>query len=763
MAKLTEDELKALVAGEIRSSTLFDKTEMSDKRRAALEYYNGDMPDLPAMPGRSSVTSRDVPDTIGWMLPGVIRVFSASDQMATFEPQKPSDEEAAEQATDYCNYIFWKDNDGYRILYAGTHDSLLHGNGIGKIWFDPSEDTEVTEHTRVTYEQAALLLGEEGVEIVAASEAEEPDMVQQEVQPGQVMDVPVQTFDLRLKRVNKRGRIRIEIIPPENFLIDKDATTVKAARFTAHRSDKTRSELIEMGFDRTKVESLPALSLSQAETEEKLAREGYTLGLRSNTDKSEDIVALYECYMRSDVNDDGVSEMVRIFYAGQGGAGELLDWEECDDEHPFFDIPCNPVPHSWVAGSVTDDTKDIARIKTALIRQVLDNLYASNLPMPDVEEGSVLNMDALMNPGFGQPIIRKKGAAPVNWQQVPFVAGPALEAIQFFDTVIEKRTGVSRMTMALDPEALQNQTATANQNAKDAAYSQIELIARNHAELGWRVMFQKMLRLVVKHQDRPRTIRLRDQWVEIDPRVWNAGMDCTVNVGLGTGSRDRDMQMLQAVLMNQNALTQAFVGSGLKHKAVEMLPMVLTTMRKIAESAGLRSVDQFYPEIDEAELAQIKEAAMQPQADPKAEAEQAKMQADMQLEMAKMQAAQAKEVAQMQADLQVKAAERQTQIELSDRELAFKREELALKMALEEQKLQMQHGQAMAQAQAKQAPVISMGADGEAVQSSLAALAAEIGAMIREQNAAMFAAVTAPKRVIRDETGRPVGVETVVN
>ena len=276
-------------------------------------------------------------------------------------------------------------------------------------------------------------------------------------------------------------------------------------------------------------------------------------------------------------------------------------------------------------------------------------------------------------------------------------------------------------------------------------------------------MFQKMLRLVVKHQDRPRTIRLRDEWVDMDPRPWNAGMDCTVNVGLGTGSRDRDMQMLQAVLMNQKALTQAFAGSGLKHKAVEMLPKVLATMRKIAESAGLRSVDQFYPEIDEQELAQIRQAAMQPQGDPKADAERAKMEANIQLEQAKMQAAQAKEAAQMQADLQVKAAERQTQIELSDRELAFKREELALKMALEEQKLQMQHGQAMAQAQAKQAPVISMGADGEAVQSSLAALAAEIGAMIREQNAAMFAAVTAPKRVIRDETGRPVGVETVVN
>lgn len=698
MAKMTEDELKALVAGEIRSSMLFDGTELADKRVQAIEYYNGEMPDLPAMPGRSSVTSRDVADTIGWMLPGIIRVFSASDRMVQYEPQRPSDEEAAEQATDYCNYIFWKDNDGYRILHSATHDSLLHGNGIGKIWFDPAEDAEVTEHTRLTYEQAALLIGEEGVEIVAAAENDEPDTAKQEIQPGQVVDVPVQTFDLRLKRVNMRGRIRIEIIPPEDFLIDKDAVSVQKARFTAHRSAKTRSELIEMGFDRDQIESLPTHS-TQSLSDEKLARDGYSLGARPNGDASEDIVSLYECYLRADVNDDGVSEMVRVHYAGDGGAGELLGWEECDDEHPFFDIPCNPVPHSWVAGSVTDDTKDVARIKTALIRQVLDNLYASNLPMPDVEEGSVLNMDALMNPGFGQPIIRKKGAAPVSWQQVPFVAGPALEAIQFFDNVIEKRTGVSRSTMALDPTALQNQTATAVQNSRDAAYSQIELIARNHAELGWRVMFQKMLRLVIKHQDRPRTIRLRDKWVDMDPRPWNAGMDCTVNVGLGTGSRDRDMQMLQAVLMNQNALTQAFAGSGLKHKAVEMLPKVLATMRKIAESAGLRSVEQFYPEIDEQEIEQIRQAAMQPQGDPKADAERAKMEANIQLEQAKMQAAQAKEAAQMQADLQVKAAERQTQLEIVDRELAFKREELALRMALEDRKLDIQRNQAMLNAQ----------------------------------------------------------------
>ncbi|MCC7060794.1 MAG: hypothetical protein IT508_11240, partial [Burkholderiaceae bacterium] len=153
--KMDDDSLKALLSQEISSALTYDDTELSQKRSKALEYYRGEMTDTPAMTGRSSVVSKDVADTIGWMLPGIIRVFTASDRMAIYEPERPGDEEFAEQATDYANFVFMKDNPGYRIMWDATHDSLLLGNGVVKHWWDDKEECEYTEHSGLTEEQIA--------------------------------------------------------------------------------------------------------------------------------------------------------------------------------------------------------------------------------------------------------------------------------------------------------------------------------------------------------------------------------------------------------------------------------------------------------------------------------------------------------------------------------------------------------------------------------------------------------------------------------
>jgi hypothetical protein len=232
---------------------------------------------------------------------------------------------------------------------------------------------------------------------------------------------------------------------------------------------------------------------------------------------------------------------------------------------------------------------------------------------------------------------------------VPYIGDKALLALQHFDNVREMRTGVSRSTMALDPEALQNQTATASQNQKDSAYSQIELIARTQAELGWRRVFKQILKLIVKHQDRPRTIRLRDTWVEMDPRSWNASMDVTINVGLGTGSRDRDMAMLNQILNVQMAMTDRLAQGGFSQQALEMVPKINMTATKLAESAGIKNPDQFYLDIKPEMLAQMQqEAANRP--DPEMQKEQMKAQTQLQL-------------GQQQAQLDAQADQRKAQIE----------------------------------------------------------------------------------------------------
>ena len=644
--KMDDERLKALLSQEISSSQMYDDTEIAQRHAKNLEYLRGEMTDTPSAPGRSSVVSMDVADTIGWMLPGIIRVFTASDRMAIYEPEKPGDEEFAKQATDYANYVFMKDNPGYRILWDGTHDSLALGNGLIKHYWDDKEECEYTEHSGLTEEQIAILQQDQGVEIVAQKPGE-PQVILMPGPTGQLMEMPLNTFDVKVKRLITSGRVRVKCI--KKLLLNREATCIEDARFCAHPEEVTKSDLIEMGFDKELVDNLPVDRFSSMR-EEDLARNTNGNSFFNNVgDDSMTLVELFECYVKADVDGDGIAETIRAFYAGAGGTGELLDWEVWEDDYPFSDIPCEPVPHQWDARSVADDVSDIQRVKTVITRQFLDNTYWVNNPMTEAEEGTVLNPETLRSPRFGATIWRKKGSMPITPLPVPYIGDKALLALQHFDQVREMRTGVSRSTMALDPEALQNQTATASNNQKDSAYSQIELIARNQAELGWRRVFRQILKLIVKHQDRPRTIRLRDTWVEMDPRSWNANMDCTINIGLGTGSRDRDMAMLNTILNVQMAMTDRLAQGGFAAQALEMVPKINMTATKLAESAGIKNPDQFYLDIKPEQLAQMQqEAANRP--DPEMAKEQVKAQTQLQL-------------GQQQAQLDAQADERKAQIE----------------------------------------------------------------------------------------------------
>lgn len=691
----TSEDIKGMLSHEIRSAITYDREDLSESRAKALKYFLGEMEDTPAPPNRSKVVSKDVSDVIGWMLPGIIRTFTASGSIVECEPVGPDDEEGARQASDYLHYLFMSKNDGYRILYEATHDSLLMKNGIVKTWWDDAEETEISEHTGLTDDNLAMLLSGDDIEVLAhSSNVEEQEAV--DPQTGQPVMMQVTMHDVKIKRVKYRGCLRFDVVEPEDFGMNREATSIDDARFTFHREEKTRSELIEMGFDKETVYSLPS-HMSDDWSQEELAREDYEDDDDESKDDSTTLIEVFECYLKTDADGDGVAETVRAYYAGGYGSGELLDWEIWEDDPPFNDIPCQPVPHRWDAISVADETMDLQQIKTALTRQMLDNVYAHNNPQPEVEEGSVLNMQSLVAPKFGQPIIKKRGAAPINWQDVPFIADKSLAAIEHINQVIERRTGVSRSTMALDPDALQNQTATAVQKTQDAAYSKIELIARNQAELGWKKVFKKALKIVTKHQNRAEIIRLRGKWVEMDPRHWNSDMDITVNVGLGTGSRDRDMSMLNMVLQNQMGLMDRFAGTGMVKQALQMLPKVVQTMTRIGEAAGLRNADDYYPQFGPQELQEMMQMAGN-RTDPKVEAEKAKVQMQMQAKQAEMQMDGEKqqadmqmkrEEAQMDAQLERQKADANLQLEKyqTDQELALKERQLVAEIALKERQM----------------------------------------------------------------------------
>jgi hypothetical protein len=612
----SDDEIKKLVQREIEAAESNDDSELSEFRTKALEYFEGKLNDLKPPPGRSMVVSKDLSDAVGWIMPGVVKMFMASQHMAIAEAVGDEDEEWAKEATLGLNHLFFKENPGYRNLRDSTWDSLVLRNAIIKAYWDDTPEYEVSFHSGLTDDALAELIEPDEIEVLQHESSEEKQFV--EMAPGQPVEMPVRVHEVKIKRLKSEGRIVIKCIPPEDYLQDAEAVTTEGARFRGDRTRKTRSDLIEMGFDPDTVDGLEAAATDKSE---KAARDDSHDESDSAADKSMEEVDLYEVYPSADIDGDGIAERLRVYYA----RGEVLYWEVWEDEGPYFDIPCDPIPHRWDGKSISDDTMDVQKNKTALMRSFMDNVYASVNPQR-FATGKITNPEQLFSPTFGGTIFGETGATLTN-VQVPMVASTALEALAYQDEVAQRRTGVSRQSMALDPEALQNQSATANQNNKDASQSQVELVARDMAELGWKPVFRALLKLMIRHQNKSKIIRLGKKSVKIDPRHWNADMDVTIDIGLGTGSRDRDMAMLQGILGNQMTLIGQFTSFGFPEKALEMVPKVLATLRKLAESSGMRNPDSYFPDLtpDEMQAAMQRIQEMQQKGDPKAAEGMAKL------------------------------------------------------------------------------------------------------------------------------------------
>lgn len=676
---MTDDEIKGLLQREIKAARSNDDTELAAARNKALEYYNGEIKDMPAEAGRSSVVSRDVADTVGWMLPSLMRVFCASDRIVLAEPVGEDDEALAAEATDGLNYIFWKDNPGYKILRDATWDSLVLKNAVVKVYNDDTPEYSTSFHSGLSDDDIATLEADEEVEITHQTTKTETLSIADPM-TGSPIEQTVNVHEVKVKRLKSKARRKLVVIPPEDYFQDEDATTTEEARFKAHRSDKTRSDLIAMGFDRKVVMDLGTDKDDHLSDD---ARGKADDQQNDIADKSMETIELFECYLKVDVDDDGLAETIRAYYAGTTSGGELLDWEVWEDEGPFYDIPCDPIPHRWDGNSIADETMDIQRVKTAMWRQFNDNIYASNNPQRFVV-GEIINPDELFSPTFGGAVMGKPGSS-ITALSVPMVADQALAGMTYADEVSARRTGVNRQSMALDPEALQNQSATANQNSKDAAYSQVEQIARDMAELGWKPIFRALLKLEIKHQDRQRLIRMGGKPIKIDPRHWNADMDVTVNVGLGTGSRDRDMMMLRMVLETQIAMADRFIANGMADDAIDMLPKINSTLIKMAESAGLQNPGDYYPEYTEEKVAQLKQMAQQRAQQPSPDV--VKAQQDARLQQQKMAADQQQSQAKLSLDARQSEADLLIRREQIAAEMELKREQLAAELTLKREQM----------------------------------------------------------------------------
>ena len=682
---MEESTLTTQVRAEIDAARSFDRSELSDRRSRAIEYFQGEMNDVPAQPNRSSVTARTLSEIMGWLMPGVMRVFTAGDEIADFQPETPEDIDGARQATQYINFLFMRECDGEKVLYDAIFEGFLHGNGIIKTWWDTSPEYQTHSYTGLSEDAYTLLVQDDEVEVLQKTESTEqipgPD--------GALVDSPI--YDCKIRRTLTKGRLRVMCVAPEEYLIKAGATDINDANFHCHRYEDTRESLIAQGYDREKVMSI-GVGAELDTADEKVSRfedEINDFDTRDSDDLQAE-VEVFECYIKVDFDGDGHSEWRRVVIGGSGGTGAMLENEEWGGDHPFVDLVPDPRPHRWDGRSAFDQAEDLQRINTVLIRQTLDNLYMTNNPRQVARENMIANPDALDDMEIGATIWTKSDNA-FGFEAVPFFAQNSFSMLEYMETIGEKRTGVSRQSMSLDPETLQNQTATASNNAMTAAYGKQELYARNIAR-GLRMLFRKMLKLVTENQDQPRMIRLRDEFVPMDPRVWNSNMDSVVTVGLGSGSRERDLQMLMTISGEQKMIIQTM---GVDNPVVTPKEYV-TTLHKMVEAAGLKSPEMFFREVDDQAMQALAQKANQP--DPKAAAEQAKAQMQMQIDQQKMQAdqqaravefqfEQQKAQLQMQADREMQQQKMAGDAEARQQEFMLKRATIDAELSLKREQL----------------------------------------------------------------------------
>ncbi|MDE4602466.1 phage portal protein [Sinorhizobium meliloti] len=660
MAAMDTAQIAAQVSQLVKDCENY-RDELSVDRIKAMEYYDGEMKDTPADPNRSKVVSRDVRSAIKKVLPSVIRTILGNDKVVEYQPVNEGDEAAAEQATDYVNFVVFPESDGYDAVQDAAHDALKLRNGIIRWWYDKKRKVQVSKHTGLEEQALVQLVADDDVEVLEQEQYEEQIDTPQGPQP-------VTLYNVKIRRVSEYGCTKLAAVPLEEFLIHPDAISIDDSPITGMKTRLRRSDLVEMGYDREKVDSFPASGSDIEEEEEEFTRRRDAFDENDSIVKALQEVDYYELYVKIDADDDGIAELRRMVFAGGLAEINLLEDEEWD-EVPFADLIVERRPHQREGNSVTDDMAEIQRVKTVLMRQTLDNLYWQNNQQPIVQEGTIANPEAVLNPKFGQPIRVNQGIdvrGAIGYNTVPFVAEQSFGMLSYLDQEATDRTGISDASSGMAPDALQNMTAKASAMIEAAGVGQTELMVRTFAQ-GLRRVFQGLLRLVIKHQDKPRTVRLRNQWVTFDPRQWNADMDVTVNTGLGAGTRERDMMMMQVVGQQQEKLLAAYGPVNNPYVSAEN---IWNSVSRGVEAAGLRTPDLYFTKPTPEQIDQLQKAqANKP--DPemekvkiKAQADQQKAQLDAQLQREKMQQEAQLETQRIQQEMALKRYQIEQEIQL---------------------------------------------------------------------------------------------------
>ena len=673
MPKMSQQDIQSAIKTAIQSAIDYVDSDIADQRERAQSYFDGNV-DLEHEEGRSRVVSTKVRDVVRGAKPSLMRIFMSNNKFVEFTPKGPEDVANAEQATAYTHWVFNKVG-GYNVLSNAIHDSLVKKVGIVKVWWNQETIAKTYTYENLSDQEVQVLVNKEGVEVV--EHRQEIEMEMDEFG----LDVERNVHSMVITHKYEEGEMVIEGIPPEEFFIDGSAKSIDDAYICCHRSEKRAGDLVAMGIDQDVVDNLNGSDNdSLIGNVEKIQRFGDAVQDDESVenDPSMRLVLVTEAYLRIDAEGDGIPTLHKFLCGGTDY--EVLEMEPWD-KAPFADFHVDPEPHAFYGRSLAELVINDQDTTTSVLRGILDNVALVNTPRLEVNE-DLVEMDDVLNNEIGA-IIRSEQIGSINPLTVPFVAGSTLPALQYLDMLVEEKTGISKMSMGLNPDMLQNTSATAAALTAQAGAGQVEVMARNLAE-GTKRLFQLMLHVAVKNSPDEQMMRLNGQFVPVDPAIWDSSMDMEINVGLGTGQEDAKAAALMQTFQTQQQIWQTY---GPQNGLVSMTQMRNTLSDTLALS-GFNDADRYYapmnPESEAQLMAQMAEQAAQAaqgqQGDPMAqaliEAEQIKAQAKMQGDQMKMQGKMQGDQIKMQADMQVKAAQMQSKQGQELAELQLKYREL---------------------------------------------------------------------------------------
>lgn len=574
--KISDSEIIYKIEQEEQIAYGINDSALSDDRAQAIDYYLGE-PFGNEVEGRSQAISYDVQDTIESALPQLLKVFVSGDNVVSFNPKNAEDVDAADQETDYVNHLVMEKNEGYKVFYVWFKDALLSKNGYVKAYYEEEKEIEEERYEGLTDGQLAMLVQDANVEVLEHTAYDDPsfnaqEIIAQSMMTGQPLPPAPQLHDVRIRVTETKGKICIKNVAPENIMVsvDTDGPSLLDARFVQHRELMSIKEISEtFNYSEKKLQGI------MTDTQDIFQLES---NARDIYDEEYDRAVELSLLLVKDTYIIDNGKRMRYVVVGN----EIIYREETDTV-PFACITPMIMPHRHIGRSYADLTMDIQLIKSTLVRGQLDNMYLANNGRYAIS--SRVNLDDMLTsrPGGIVRVEGEPGSAifPLSHPPLP----PAsFELVSYMDTMKEKRTGVTAYNQGLDSESL-NKTASGMAQVMSAAQQRMELVARTFAETGVKELFMLVHKLVRTHMTKPDIVRLRNKWVEIDPREWKNRKDMTISVGLGAGNKDQQLMHLNNILTMQKEAIQVGLTDPSK---------IYNALAKLTQNAGFKNPDEFW-------------------------------------------------------------------------------------------------------------------------------------------------------------------------